>query len=113
MVKRFLIGALWGTRTLGLLVRSQSLYPAELTTHSAFFAQRIYYHIKKALSRESLEKNDILISEQVTAEFVPAAFRKYGCNGGNDCKGKPNHHYKSPTEVFNKMSRNKSERGGS
>ena len=41
MVKRFLIGALWGTRTLGLLVRSQSLYPAELTTHSAFFAQQI------------------------------------------------------------------------
>ena len=26
-------GTLWGTRTLDLLVRSQSLYPTELTAH--------------------------------------------------------------------------------
>ena len=31
--KCFFPGALWGTRTLGLLGRSQSLYPTELTAH--------------------------------------------------------------------------------
>ena len=49
--KRFVyvvfIGALQGTRTPDLLVRSQSLYPAELATHS--FIQ-LYYYITSILT---------------------------------------------------------------
>ena len=49
--KRFVyvvfIGALQGTRTPDLLVRSQSLYPAELATHC--FIQ-LYYYITSILT---------------------------------------------------------------
>ena len=49
--KRFVyvafVGALQGTRTPDLLVRSQSLYPAELATHC--FIQ-LYYYITSILT---------------------------------------------------------------
>ena len=41
------VGALQGTRTPDLLVRSQSLYPAELATHC--FIQ-LYYYITSILT---------------------------------------------------------------
>ena len=44
-------GAPEGTRTPDLLVRSQSLYPAELRAHMLFRTQEIYYHIFLCLSR--------------------------------------------------------------
>ena len=43
MVSLF-FGALQGIRTPDLLVRSQTLYPAELAAH--FFTARILYHIQ-------------------------------------------------------------------
>ena len=43
-------GALGGTRTPDLLVRSQSLYPAELQAHMLFESASSIYHIAKGLS---------------------------------------------------------------
>ena len=37
-------GAMEGTRTPGLLIRSQSLYPAELPTHVFRSERNIFYH---------------------------------------------------------------------
>ena len=37
-------GAMEGTRTPGLLIRSQSLYPAELPTHTFRPEQDVFYH---------------------------------------------------------------------
>ena len=37
-------GAMEGTRTPGLLIRSQSLYPAELPTHTFRSEQDVFYH---------------------------------------------------------------------
>ena len=53
MFKAFFIGALWGTRTLGLLVRSQSLYPAELTTRLRF-DRKGYNTINKGVCQQKL-----------------------------------------------------------
>ena len=51
--KRFgfsLFGAMEGTRTPGLLIRSQSLYPAELPTHTFRSEQDVLYHAGRGLS---------------------------------------------------------------
>ena len=51
--KRFgfsLFGAMEGTRTPGLLIRSQSLYPAELPTHTFRPEQDVFYHAGRGLS---------------------------------------------------------------
>ena len=43
-------GAMEGTRTPGLLIRSQSLYPAELPTHTFRSEQDVFYHAGRGLS---------------------------------------------------------------
>ena len=43
-------GAMEGTRTPGLLIRSQSLYPAELPTHTFRPEQDVFYHSTMVLS---------------------------------------------------------------
>ena len=43
-------GAMEGTRTPGLLIRSQSLYPAELPTHTFRSEHDVFYHAKPDLS---------------------------------------------------------------
>ena len=43
-------GAMEGTRTPGLLIRSQSLYPAELPTHTFRSEHDIFYHSEAVLS---------------------------------------------------------------
>ena len=51
--KRFgfsLFGAMEGTRTPGLLIRSQSLYPAELPTHMFRSEHDVFYHCAEVLS---------------------------------------------------------------
>ena len=51
--KRFgfsLFGAMEGTRTPGLLIRSQSLYPAELPTHTFRSEHDVFYHEGRGLS---------------------------------------------------------------
>ena len=43
-------GAMEGTRTPGLLIRSQSLYPAELPTHMFRSEHDVFYHCAEVLS---------------------------------------------------------------
>ena len=43
-------GAMEGTRTPGLQIRSQSLYPAELPTHTFRSEQDVFYHAGRGLS---------------------------------------------------------------
>ena len=43
-------GAMEGTRTPGLLIRSQSLYPAELPTHTFRSEHDVFYHSSAVLS---------------------------------------------------------------
>ena len=43
-------GAMEGTRTPGLLIRSQSLYPAELPTHTFRSEHDVFYHVRGVLS---------------------------------------------------------------
>ena len=43
-------GAMEGTRTPGLLIRSQSLYPAELPTHTFRSEHDVFYHSDWVLS---------------------------------------------------------------
>ena len=43
-------GAMEGTRTPGLLIRSQSLYPAELPTHTFRSEHDVFYHAGRGLS---------------------------------------------------------------
>ena len=43
-------GAMEGTRTPGLLIRSQSLYPAELPTHTFRSEHDVFYHAGRFLS---------------------------------------------------------------
>ena len=43
-------GAMEGTRTPGLLIRSQSLYPAELPTHTFQSEHDVFYHAESGLS---------------------------------------------------------------
>ena len=45
-----LLGAMEGTRTPGLLIRSQSLYPAELPTHTFRSEHDVFYHSDWVLS---------------------------------------------------------------
>ena len=45
-----LFGAMEGTRTPGLLIRSQSLYPAELPTHTFRSEHDVFYHRTGVLS---------------------------------------------------------------
>ena len=49
------LGAMEGTRTPGLLIRSQSLYPAELPTHTFRPEQDIFYHGPGRLSTSFLK----------------------------------------------------------
>ena len=44
------LGAMEGTRTPGLLIRSQSLYPAELPTHTFRSEHDVFYHAESGLS---------------------------------------------------------------
>ena len=44
------LGAMEGTRTPGLLIRSQSLYPAELPTHTFRSEHDVFYHSDWVLS---------------------------------------------------------------
>ena len=56
--KRFgfsLFGAMEGTRTPGLLIRSQSLYPAELPTHTFRSEHDLFYHEGRGLSTAFLK----------------------------------------------------------
>ena len=56
--KRFgfsLLGAMEGTRTPGLLIRSQSLYPAELPTHTFRSEHDVFYHEGRGLSTAFLK----------------------------------------------------------
>ena len=56
--KRFgfsLFGAMEGTRTPGLLIRSQSLYPAELPTHTFRSEHDVFYHEGRGLSTAFLK----------------------------------------------------------
>ena len=58
MEKRFgfsLFGAMEGTRTPGLLIRSQSLYPAELPTHTFRSEHDVFYHEGRGLSTAFLK----------------------------------------------------------
>ena len=48
-------GAMEGTRTPGLLIRSQSLYPAELPTHTFRSEHDVFYHEEMALSTAFLK----------------------------------------------------------
>lgn len=45
-----ILGAMEGTRTPGLLIRSQSLYPAELPTHTFRSEHDVFYHSDWVLS---------------------------------------------------------------
>lgn len=49
------LGAMEGTRTPGLLIRSQSLYPAELPTHTFRSEHDVFYHEEMALSTAFLK----------------------------------------------------------
>ena len=56
--KRFgfsLFGAMEGTRTPGLLIRSQSLYPTELPTHTFRSEHDVFYHEGRGLSTAFLK----------------------------------------------------------
>ena len=56
--KRFgfsLFGAMEGTRTPGLLIRSLSLYPAELPTHTFRSEHDVFYHEGRGLSTAFLK----------------------------------------------------------
>ena len=48
-------GAMEGTRTPGLLIRSQSLYPAELPTHTFRSEHDVFYHEGRGLSTAFLK----------------------------------------------------------
>ncbi len=48
-------GAMEGTRTPGLLIRSQSLYPAELPTHTFRSEHDVFYHEVRGLSTAFLK----------------------------------------------------------
>ena len=48
-------GAMEGTRTPGLLIRSQSLYPAELPTHTFRSEHDVFYHEERGLSTAFLK----------------------------------------------------------
>ena len=50
-----LFGAMEGTRTPGLLIRSQSLYPAELPTHTFRSEHDVFYHEGRGLSTAFLK----------------------------------------------------------
>ena len=50
-----LLGAMEGTRTPGLLIRSQSLYPAELPTHTFHSEHDVFYHSAAGLSTDFLK----------------------------------------------------------
>ena len=50
-----LFGAMEGTRTPGLLIRSQSLYPAELPTHTFRSEHDVFYHEVRGLSTAFLK----------------------------------------------------------
>ena len=50
-----LLGAMEGTRTPGLLIRSQSLYPAELPTHTFRSEHDVFYHSMAGLSTDFLK----------------------------------------------------------
>ena len=52
-------GALGGTRTPDLLIRSQTLYPAELQTHLAHLSLRVlkYNNTPREKMQEGFEKN--------------------------------------------------------
>ena len=49
------LGAMEGTRTPGLLIRSQSLYPAELPTHTFRSEHDVFYHSVAGLSTDFLK----------------------------------------------------------
>ena len=49
-VEEALSNAVYHTRTPGLLIRSQSLYPAELPTHTFRSEQDVFYHAGRGLS---------------------------------------------------------------
>ena len=49
------LGAMEGTRTPGLLIRSQSLYPAELPTHTFRSEHDVFYHEVRGLSTAFLK----------------------------------------------------------
>ena len=50
-----MFGAMEGTRTPGLLIRSQSLYPAELPTHTFRSEHDVFYHEGRGLSTAFLK----------------------------------------------------------
>ena len=64
-------GAMEGTRTPGLLIRSQSLYPAELPTHTFRSEHDVFYHHKPILS--TVFRNFFRIFSK------SASFRSYFC----------------------------------
>ena len=78
-------GAMEGTRTPGLLIRSQSLYPAELPTHTFRSEHNVFYHRTGVLS--TLFRNIFKIPEEERL-FIHFSFIFYAsallCEGLGD-----------------------------
>ena len=67
-------GAMEGTRTPGLPIRSQSLYPAELPTHTFRSEHDVFYHAESGLSTGFLNFFDSFLNR--------ASFRTFFCIKG-------------------------------
>ena len=63
----FLTGVPGGIRTRDLLVRSQTLYPAELRAHTFHFRMLNYYSMFAALSQIKYRLNLWAINRQITS----------------------------------------------
>ena len=69
------LGAMEGTRTPGLLIRSQSLYPAELPTHTFRSEHDVFYHSVAGLSTDFLK---YFRSFSKRTSFRPVCCRFFG-----------------------------------
>ena len=76
-------GAMEGTRTPGLLIRSQSLYPAELPTHTFRSEQDVFYHGTTVLSTSFLKIFWIFRKRTSFGKFSRTSSSAAGHPGGN------------------------------
>ena len=70
------LGAMEGTRTPGLLIRSQSLYPAELPTHTFRSEQDVFYHGTTVLSTSFLKFFWIFRKRTSFGKILPDQFQR-------------------------------------
>ena len=71
-------GAMEGTRTPGLLIRSQSLYPAELPTHTFRSEQDVFYHAGRGLSTVFCRFFDFIFAFYFSAQ-KSTSFQHFPC----------------------------------